>query len=239
MSNTADTNLGRTYADYMNTKKHLMIANVALSVVVLTLLFLLITKGDTIVMVPPQLQQEAIIANGEGNEEYQKRFAFAFTNVVGNVRPKTVDFIVDTMYETFSPALRERVGVTLKNEARILRDRDLEQEWDFEDMLYSPKKKIVWVWGKRTIKGDGVPPMTSNYTYEWQIKPIDGLPRITHFKSYDGHPMMQEMRQRHDELKPRYYTKEQETLASGLEVTSNQAPAPEVNNQEELNNENN
>jgi conjugal transfer pilus assembly protein TraE len=228
MSKISETLVGKSYAEYKQDKKYLMISNIALSAVVLILSYFLLTRDEIIVMVPPQLEAEAKIINGKGNEEYQKRFAFSFAHLIGNANPKNVEFIIEQMDKSFSPALRDAVGQSIENATRILRSRKLESTFVVDDMLYNKHKDIVWVWGDRTIKGDGIPPITEAFTYEFQIIPVNGFPRITHYNSYEGHPIKQTITQRGESLKPRFNTIDEESLANGLNVKINQGQQPTV-----------
>jgi conjugal transfer pilus assembly protein TraE len=218
MSKAEGTLVGKSYAQYQNDRQKLLLSNSVLSAVVLILSYILLTQDEIIVMVPPQLDAEAKIINGEGDSEYQKRFAFSFANLIGNVTPKNVEFIVEQIDTSFSPALKGAIGQAIENDARILKSRDLESTFIVEDMLYNKHKNVVWVWGDRTVKGDGVPPISNPYTFEFQIKPVNGFPRVTHYDAYEGHPITQQIKQKGEKLETRYYTKEQDSLADGLEV---------------------
>lgn len=229
MSNVNKTLIGKNYAEYKRDKKFLMVSNIALSVVVLILGYILLTRDQVIVMVPPQLEAEATIINGKGNEEYQKRFAFSFASLVGNANPKNVGFIVQQMDKSFSPALKEAAGQSIENAVRILRSRGLESTFIMDDMLYNKHKDLVWVWGTRIVKGEGIPPITEAYTYEFQIKPVNGFPRVTHYLAYEGHPIQQKIIQRGEKLTPRYYTPEQQSMSDGLQVEVNKPTATSKN----------
>ena len=85
-------------------------------------------------------------------------------------------------------------------------------------MLFNKDKGIVWVWGDRVVKGKGMPPISDNYTYEFQIMPVNGYPRVTHYDAYKGHPTVQQINQRGEKVEKRYYTEEQQDLSQGLEV---------------------
>ena len=224
MSQADNTLIGKNYAEYKRDKKFLLSSNAFLAALCLLLAYAMVTKDEVIVMVPPQMDAEVKIINGKGNEEYQKRFAFSFANLVGNVNPRNVDFIIEQMSKTFSPALQEAVGVKLANEARILRSRDLKATFVIDDMLYNKHRDIVWVWGDRTIKGDGIPPITENYTYEFRIEPLNGFPRVVHYDAYEGHPITQQIKQRADKVEKRFYTEDQMKLSEGLEVQTNRKP---------------
>jgi|GEM_PF-1437552 conjugal transfer pilus assembly protein TraE len=228
MSRAENTLIGKSYADYKRERKFFHISGVAQAAAILLLAYFLVTRDEIIIMVPPQLEAETKIVNGEGDAEYQKRFAFSFANLIGNVTPKNVQFIVDQVNASFSPALRDATAQSIENDARILRSRDLKSTFVVEDMLFNDDRNIVWVWGERTIKGDGVPPVSNPYTFEFQIKPVNGFPRILHYDAFEGHPIIQKIKQRGEKLEKRYYTEEQESLATGLEVEVNKGSVDEA-----------
>jgi|TARA_R110000796_G_scaffold50909_5_gene120205 hypothetical protein len=216
----ANSRISKTYADYVASKKANTITTVSLSVAVVILLAMNISKDEIIVMVPPNITEDAVIVNGKANGEYQKRFALPLAIMIGNTSYQNVDFVNAEIRKMFSPFLVQNVEQKLINEARIFKARELQQSFVVEDMIYSDTQNIVWVWGSKTLKGKGRKPLKENYTFEFQVTSSNGYPRVTHFKGYDGHPNSSKIISSSKETKTQYYTEEQLSLAEGLEVVT-------------------
>jgi conjugal transfer pilus assembly protein TraE len=211
--------IGKTYDDMLLSKKYLLISNTALAVSLAISIFINIASDDVIVMIPPNLTEEAIIVNGKANAEYQKRFSYAYALLLGNVNPANVDFVKQEMEKVLSPALQDLILEQIENESIIMKKRKITQRFDIDNMLYNDTQDIVWVWGDRTIKGVGTQSITEPHTYEFQIKPVNGKPRIVYFNSKKGNPKMSVVKTKGERLETNYFTKEQMGLTDGITAT--------------------
>jgi conjugal transfer pilus assembly protein TraE len=179
--------VGAAYSDLIASKKRLYTSNVLLSVGLVISLFMYINKDDKTIVLPSQITGEMVIGESRANEEYQKRFAFAVANLIGNVSPSNIDFVTDSIEEMLSPQLRSVLLPSLQNEANVLKVRSLQQDYIIRDMIWSNPADMVYVWGKKRTR-NGSEQVQEDYTYEIRIKPIDGYPRIVHLKGYKGAP---------------------------------------------------
>tara|TARA_B100000953_G_scaffold90890_1_gene74086 strand:- start:48 stop:737 length:690 start_codon:yes stop_codon:yes gene_type:complete len=208
--------ISKTYADYERYKRFAMVTIASLSVAVVLLMFMAFNKEPIVVMVPPNMTKDMVIEGDKASEEYQTQFAYQTALLVGNISKRNIDFVVDRMEEMLSPALRQVVSEKLKSEARVLQVRELEQTFSVDDVMYSDTRNIVWVWGKRSVKGKGVPPISDDYTYEFQFIVNNGMPRLTHYKAYSGHPTTTVIKSQGTEVVNEYYTEEQMKLKEGI-----------------------
>jgi len=184
--------VGAAYTDLITNRKYMSIALIIQSAICLLLVVTLVIKDETVVVVPWNIANPISISGSAANEEYQKQFAFSVALLAGNVDPINVNFVTDTLSDMLSPFLRSQIRPTLIEEAKLIKLKQVTQSYTVKDMMYSPRNKLVWVWGEKKV----VPNKSSSersakvdtWTYEIRIEPKDGHPRITHFRSYKGTP---------------------------------------------------
>jgi conjugal transfer pilus assembly protein TraE len=180
--------VGMAYKDMLNTRKYMSIGIAVLSVVVAILLITLLVKDTEYIVTPPNYTKELRISNGAGNQEYQQQFALSIALMIGNIDSRNVEFVTDQVLKLMSPQLRNQTETTLKREAQLLKVRKASQTFVVEDMMFSAKNNVMWVWGRKTLTNRSNDKDSRRYTYEFRIEPINGYPRITYFSGYDGQP---------------------------------------------------
>ena len=183
-----DSIAGMNYTDMLNTKKYMMITIVTLSLVVAGLLLALLFKDSEYIVTPPNYTKALHIKNGVGNQEYQQQFALSIAMMMGNIDSRNVDFVTGEVLKLMSPQLRSQTILTLKREAQLLKVRNASQTFVVEDMMFSARNNVMWVWGRKTLTNRSGEKDSRRYTYEFRIEPINGYPRITYFSGYDGQP---------------------------------------------------
>ena len=183
-----DSLVGMAYTDMLNTRKQMMTAIVGLVFIVGVLLLALLFKGSEYIVTPPSYTKTLHIKDGAGNQEYQQQFALSIALMMGNIDSRNVEFVTDEVLKLMSPQLRSQTALTLKREAQLLKVRKASQTFIIEDMMFSQKNNVVWVWGRKILTNRGGDKDSRRYTYEFRIEPINGYPRITYFSGYDGQP---------------------------------------------------
>ncbi|MCI2286065.1 type IV conjugative transfer system protein TraE [Colwellia sp. MSW7] len=178
--------VGMAYTDMLNTRKYMVITITVLSFVVAVLLLALIFKSSEYIVTPPSYTKALHIKNGAGNQEYQQQFALSIALMMGNIDSRNVEFVTDEVLKLMSPQLRSQTSLTLKREAQLLKVRKASQTFIVEDMMFSQKNDVVWVWGRKILTNRSGDKDSRRYTYEFRIEPINGYPRITYFPATMG-----------------------------------------------------
>lgn len=184
-----DSMVGAAYSDLINTRKTMMIVIAAQSISLCVLVFLLLTTNQKTIVVPSEITNEITITEGEANRSYQTAFAWPIAELVGNVGPRNIDFVVKSLENMLSPALKSTLIPAIKQETKLLKLREISQDFIVRDMIWSGKRDLVYVWGDKVTRAENSnKPERELYTYEIRVKPVNGRPRVVHFKGYKGSP---------------------------------------------------
>lgn len=188
MMTKPDSLTGKTYSDFIQSKKANQTAIVCLSVALAVVSIMAFTKDTEVIAVPYNFQQEVRVEGKQANEAYMTSHAIGFASMLGNISERNVEFVMKTMSKNMSPYLEQQLAPAMKNEAQLLTLRKASQTFIIEDMMYEPRNNIVWVWGMKTVKVPAGTEHKERFTYEFRIEPHAGNPRITHFDAYPGIP---------------------------------------------------
>ena len=184
----ANSFVEKSYTDLLATEKFYKITIAALALAVCILAITSSTKSVEVVVMPPDYV-EPIVLNGQyANKSYSAMHGLAIASMVGNLNQRNADFVTTQFIKLLSPHLQNAIGPLIEAEASILKTRNAEQMFIVENVQYEPKNKLVWVWGKKTLKFQGGGQQLDRFTYEFRITPKNGSPRITHFDAYKGTP---------------------------------------------------
>jgi conjugal transfer pilus assembly protein TraE len=175
------------YTDLMKSKKTYHIVISTLSITVLILVIMLSSKNTEVVVMPPNYYEPVIISDGYANQSYAAGHAVGIALLIGNVSPKNIDFVTNTLQIKLSPALQVSLSNTLDTEAKLIKRRRARQIFEVEDVMFRNADGIVWVWGTKetTISANTI---REPFTYEFRIVPNHGEPKVTHFDAYPGRP---------------------------------------------------
>ncbi|MBE1299720.1 MAG: hypothetical protein GJ680_07420 [Alteromonadaceae bacterium] len=184
--------VGGAYSDYIaKTKLYLGVIGI-LGITNIMQLMVTLSKEHTVVVVPPGFTQEMQINEGAKSKEYQSPWAWSISMLLGNVDPQNADFVRDSIKGMLSPYLRGQLNAAIEEEARVIKATKKAQKFEIEDMRWSPRNEMFWVWGDKTVenlltkKKD-----TVRFTYEIRVEAHNGMPRITYLNSYEGNPTRQ------------------------------------------------
>lgn len=175
------------YSDLMQSKKvyHLVIAALAITVLVLALM--VSRKSTEIVIMPPDYFEPVVVNGNYASQSYAAGHAMGMALMMGNVSPKNINFVTETMLKKLSPRLQVKLGNSLETEAKLIERRRARQLFEVEDVMFRDLDNLVWVWGtKETIIASNT--LREPFTYEFRIEPNHGEPKVTHFDAYPGRP---------------------------------------------------
>ncbi|MDD5056531.1 MAG: TraE/TraK family type IV conjugative transfer system protein [Sideroxydans sp.] len=173
------------------TRTNLVLAIVALilSVIALSAVVYSQTKHERIVLTPVVVDKRMVLGWSSADENYIKAFALSVAQLVGDLTPENVPFVVDSMSQFVHPSiysdLRKKmlaVGITrqfreLANSTRYL-PSSVEYEAD------TSKAFVTGIMESTTAAGTDKRAMT----YEMVIKIEGGMPMIYSFDNYADTP---------------------------------------------------
>lgn len=209
------------YNDLRRTNRLQQTAIAALSVCVLILLFMVSGKKTEIIAMPPNYFEPVIVSGNYANTSYAASHAIAAANMMGNVNERNIDYVTDTVLKMLSPHLRTQLYQSFQTEVQILKSRRARQSFYIEDVMVEPSNNIIFVWGTKRTASVNSGEITERFTYEFQIKPNQGMPKITHFDSYVGIPRPRDPNRK---FEPKPYLTRDLQLASLLSSTDVEFP---------------
>lgn len=180
--------IARSIDDYISSRRTLMASNIILGLICLVLLFGLLKKDVVVIAIPPGLTEEAQISKNQANEAYYLTWANHIAGLAGNISPASADYIKTQLKVLLSPKLQQEIGDLLNEEIELLSARKATQRFIIENAIYDATNNISWIWGKRILEIPGLEARVTRWTYEVQIQPHNGMPRITYLNTYQGAP---------------------------------------------------
>lgn len=206
----------QSYQDLQNAKKTYQLAIGSLSVTVLILTMMVSTKNTEVVVMPPDYYEPVVLNGNYANQAYAAGHAMMVANLMGNVNDRNIEFVTNVVMRMLSPHLYAELQQAFQTETQLLKNRRARQSFFIEDVMFDAKNNIVFVWGTKRTSLLGQSEISERFTYEFQIQPKNGIPKITYFNAYTGVPNVRDPK-RVVEIKP-YLTRDLK-LASLMATT--------------------
>ncbi|WP_158414118.1 TraE/TraK family type IV conjugative transfer system protein [Geoalkalibacter subterraneus] len=161
-------------------------ADVAQLLIIIVLLFFLGTKSTVVTVVPPNLQEDAVIEKSGASENYKLAWGWFMADIIGNVTPKNVDFVRESISLYLSPTLYQEVRKSITEQARVLREDDIAVSFSPSSAQYQKSRNRVFITGETTTTGPFGDPRREVRTYEFVIEVKNYMPVFTLFDVYEG-----------------------------------------------------
>jgi conjugal transfer pilus assembly protein TraE len=143
---------------------------------------------ETVVLVPPMLDERVGVASDNATDGYKKKWGYFVAQMMGNVHPGNVDFVLDGIEGLFSPAAyREIKGLLAEQIADIKRD-SLTISFEPKQVVYEHETDKVFVTGDFQSGGPSGKPRKLLRSYEMKVAVRFGQPWVDEFTVYTGPP---------------------------------------------------
>lgn len=167
----------------------LAVSNVLLVIAIIVVATTLSGRETQVRMIPPIMTTEEMrVSENSANQAYSETWAVWAANLIGNVSleniEETLAMLSRVMTGTLQAELRESIRASVEN----MRIHGFRLSFKMNDVLYDPTTETVWVTGVLTehpLRGE---PSDERFTYEMRWTMNFGLPRMTHFRTYEGRP---------------------------------------------------
>lgn len=144
-------------------------------------------QHDRLVLVPPHLTEEAVVAWNSADKEYLKSFGMYVATLVGNIQPRSSAVILDSVSAFMSPAIysdfRRQAQAIIDDP--VFRTSGAVMSFQPSTIQFEPETSRVFVTGSLITKSSGQD-RQKTVTYEMGIQMHEGRPWVTHFTSYEG-----------------------------------------------------
>ena len=176
--------------------------------VIVALICLLYTQETIVTVTPPNMDIPVSITRNTGDENYKQVWGYFTADLIGNVSPENVDFVMSSLKEILSPALYIEVSASLKEQTLTIQNEELATQFSITGVEYVKSLDRVYVSGKHSTKGPYGDPDVQYRTYEFQIGVRNYKPEIRFFDVYPGGPKNEQDKKR-EKLKEQKQKKNQ------------------------------
>lgn len=164
-------------------------SNLALAIAVVCLTYGMLSKDETVVVVPPTFTEEITFVGNQASEAYKTGWGLFVANLAGNISERNSTFVADTLRKMFKAKDADNFERQLTAQVQALKVRGVRENFTPLDLIYNSEVDTVWVYGdKKTVSVRSGASTTQKWTYEVRIIASSGMPKITHFTQYEGAP---------------------------------------------------
>ncbi len=148
------------------------------------------SKDAVVRLIPPTLTEETVVAQNQADEVYHKSFALHVANLIGNVSPDNVQFIISSIEPLLSPAIRNEVMTILADQVDSIQTNELSMTYRAREVIYDPVQNMTWVSGIQTRKNRDGTENSQIRTFEIVLRVKNGLPEMNFIDAYPDVPKL-------------------------------------------------
>lgn len=157
----------------------LVIANVVLGIA-------LTSKERTIVMVPPNLEQEAWVAKQDAGMSMKETWATYVATLLGNVTPRSVNTLGPMLSKIVAPGAYKQVMDSIAALEKEVKTEQLEIQFSPTGVFYVPSRDVVAVSGEFRMRSARGIEKKFVRTYEIGVGIRNYTPSIESIEIYEG-----------------------------------------------------
>jgi conjugal transfer pilus assembly protein TraE len=143
---------------------------------------------ETVVLVPPYLDEKVEVSFNDASDGYKKAWALSVTQLIGNISPSNVDFLLDSLSSMLSPEVFQSLRGRLVKQIQDIQEEQLSISFESQKMAYEKETDKVFIYGEMEAVGPSRVVRKKMRTYEYKVTMRFGRPWITHFAIYKGAP---------------------------------------------------
>ncbi|MBS9424199.1 TraE/TraK family type IV conjugative transfer system protein [Photorhabdus caribbeanensis] len=158
-------------------------------IAIIFLLVIQVFSKETIVTIQPfTLTEEAWVTKNNASQSYKEAWGFAFAQLLGNVTPRTVDFVKERISPLLAPNIYQDVIDVIEIQAQQIKNDRVSMRFEPRFVEYEIKSDKVFVYGYSYIKGASSNEERSERTYEFVVKIANYAPVLDYIDTYAGKP---------------------------------------------------
>lgn len=169
-----------------NASKNLIIA--VLIVTNFVAVFGWFRSKETIVLIPPTLDERVEVSATKASEGYKTAWAVHVAELLGNVTPGNADFIAEHVGSILAPDAYRAMKSALAAQIKDIKEDSITVSFEPRQTTYEKETGKVFVYGEFRSVGPTGKPQVFMRTYEMQIAMRFGRPWITSYSPYTGQP---------------------------------------------------
>lgn len=139
---------------------------------------------DRIVLTPPFLDERITMSYDAASAGLHKKYALYAAVLMGNITPRSVSVVVESLGDMFEPQLYAKLRSNLFAQAKELRTKQSSLRFVPDRITYDVNSGKTMINGEQTIIAASTSEKTRRVTYEFRIKIDNYQPSISYFDFY-------------------------------------------------------
>lgn len=184
---------------YQGSKLTAIISSSLLGVMVLCNLILgfsLLTKKESVVLVPPHLTSEVKVIMNKTTLGYAKAWGLFLAELLGNVTPQNLKFIRASLEPLLDPNVYQQFINVIELQTQQISVDHISMRFEPKVVQYEEENSLIFVTGQGIIIGPTGDEKRIERTYEFKIKMKDFRPLLTWVDMYQGNARTKKVRER-------------------------------------------
>lgn len=181
------------YSDYAKTWKGSLtenkLARYAMMALVLSnviLAMIAFGRNETVVMIPPGINEQVAIGASEGTPGIKEVWATQVAMLMGNATPRNVEYIGSQLGKLLAPGVFNSVQESLAAQSKRIADENLTVQFTPNQVFHLPAEDIVVVSGEYSLRGMRGAEQRMVRTYEIGIRIRNYMVRVESLNVYEG-----------------------------------------------------
>lgn len=154
-----------------------------------------LTHQPIVTVMPPNTGGVTITADG-GDQRFREAWGLYLAELIGNITPGNVDFIVKSIEPMLSPEIYQETVVALRAQAGKIAEDRVTMRFEPRQVSYEVSTGKVFVNGDSYLSAAGGDEKRTKRTYEVIVSSFNYMPRIDHIETYAGNPLTEKVRGR-------------------------------------------
>lgn len=143
---------------------------------------------ETVVLVPPTLDERVTVSADAASDGYKKAWALYVAELLGNVSPGNADFILAAVEGIMAPSAYRTLKAALARQIQDIKVDSLTVSFEPRQVTHEIETNKVFVYGRFQAEGPSGDPRSFMRTYEMKVAMRFGRPWVTHLEPYAGVP---------------------------------------------------
>lgn len=181
------------YSDYLKTwrgsltenklSRYAMMALVLSNVILAMIAF---GRNETVVMIPPGINEQVAIGASEGTPGIKEVWATQVAMLMGNATPRNVEYIGSQLGKLMAPGVFNSVQESLAAQSKRIADENMTVQFTPNQVFHEPVRDVVIVSGEYSLRGMRGAEQRMVRTYEIGVRIRNYMVRVESFDVYEG-----------------------------------------------------
>ena len=152
------------------------------------------SKDKVTVIVPPTLNEKAEISQKAANVGYKKSWGLFVAELLGNITPSNVEFVVESLSSMMSGENHEKFRTMSALQIEKIKRDGISVSFEPRAVQYEKSTDKVFVTRNSVVEASGARgPQTFTRVFEVMLEIKHGLPSISYIDTYQGQPKTREV----------------------------------------------